>query len=346
MNRHLHVLCILGLACVAGEVLGQEIRYSPDEIYLAKITKAVSAGRTGEVNRLEVEVFDSLERTQYSVVLDAPFDVPYPDVYVTDAGQVVLVNSFYGTAEFYGGGGNLERTIDFFKEEGPVYERIVQASVAGEVVAFLMSDPFSTNAELIVYDLDGTLLWRQRFSEPFAYRVEVLPKAASMNNNERVIAASRYDFRVGDRATLSTSVIDLNGRVKRNIPLLFRHADYANTAKVLALADQSTVVALGTDSLVQTWSWKIPGAEEGRVIAAVATAEDGMVVVQTALVTMGEGVSTYGAPAILFFDGDGSLVERQILEDIDFNRTRMRVELKEVSVKFDGEREVRLRLTQ
>ena len=82
------------------------------------------------------------------------------------------------------------------------------------------------------------------------------------------------------------------------------------------------------------------------MITAVATSEDGMVVVQTALVTMGEGVSTYGAPAILFFDGDGSLVERKVLDDIQFNTTRMRVEWSGVSVKFDGEREVRVRLAQ
>ncbi len=346
MIRFGNACTLLLTCCLAGHALGQELQYSPEGKFHARITKEGVARRAGEINRITVQVLDSQLEERYTIDLDVPFDEPYPDVYVTDRGVTILVNGFLGTAQFFTHEGELLRTVGFFKDEHPEYERVLQADVAGDFVAFLASDPHSAGVEVALYGLDANPCWRKRFAERYAYEISILPPESEIPEGRRFVIFSRYDSRPGRPAILKTSVLDFEGRILADFPLLFRHSAYSSEAEVLGLADQNSVTVVKTADFDRRFRWVIPESESGHVITAVAVRGNGMLVVQSAAVSMGETPTTYRDPSVYFIERDGSLLETRKIDGLQFNSTRMRIEDLDLLVKFDGEREVRMRLTE
>ena len=339
-------VCAL-LVVIVGRSHGQQWALSPSEEFQARITKLESAKRAEGRNTFTVELLDSKGRTQYTLTKEVPFDVPYPDVYLTDKGGAMLVNGFYGTVDFYDNEGTSLKSVRFFKEDAPEYERVLQAGVSQDVIAFAASGPNTNGTQLALYDADGNPIWEKRFPGDLAYRVEVLPKDTALAVHKRFIVMSHYSAQGSGGGDVTSTILDRSGNILAEIPILFRHAHLSIPAKLLALSDQTRVLVLGTDDFREQFRWEVPEEDRSRVVTAVAVGRTGLVAVQTAAVTFEEGAAPFQNPAVFVLEVDrGTVLDRTEFSGVSFKTTTMRAEGENLNVRFDHEKRFQLRMSR
>lgn len=333
------------LLLFGAQAMSQELFYSPSGRYVGRVSKGIGGTREGPFYRsFSLELVDSGGGVRYTIARAVPYDAPYPDVYVSDYGEVILLDPFNGTASFYDTDGDPLYSLEFFKDEAPELERVLQADVAGTNVAFLWSDPHNPSAQLGLYDVEGNPRWTKSLDQPFAYRLEFLPRDEFVGELDRLIIASTYDAPSSTEPAVTTSVVSVLGDVLARFRVLFRHADYSLKAHLLVLADQSTAVAVRTGDLLEQWNWRLSALDSGRVITAVVVGDEGHVVIETAAVTMGSLGWVFLDPAVLLFQRDGTLVWRRDLPGVQFTSSKLKIVDSVLKVQLGAGREITIRL--
>lgn len=333
------------LLYLAAQATAQQFFDSANGMYKAVLMKGVGGPREDPFESyFTLELFDSGGVLRYKISSPVAFDAPYPDVYITDYGEVILIDGFAGTASFYSTEGVLSRTVELFKEQAPEHERVVQAATAGNLVTILYSDPRVPSAQIGLYDIKGHRRWTRSLDQQFAYRVELLPRSELIGELKMLIVVSTYGARPSMEPAVTTSVINVGGDVLAHFPILFRHAGYSLSANLFVLADQKAAIAIRTEDFIENWNWRLSGADTARVITAVAAGDGGEVVIQTAAVTMVKSGWVFRDPAVLLFQREGTLVWRRDLPGVQFTSSKLKIVDSELKVQLGAGREITIRL--
>ena len=312
MSRTAFILAlVLSLACVSWA------QSSRNGMFQVEVEIHATAKKWPEGNSWKATVYDSAGVLRYQIAKEIPYDVQYPAIRISDAGgRCIVFSPFEGWVEFYNGEGNIVGTMSPFIGEAPTYERILKCSVAGERAAFLVSEPLTASARVMLTDLEGNEIWNASFS------LETAAEVFLSTNGDYVLAGS---YSSGDRIERSTVLLDRRGNILRTFDTIFRHADFAEEDGRVVFTERNGIVIASIDGKEASVRWSTKDRNEVVTGVRFAAGHVGVVVEK---VTLETGKPRYNNPQLVVLNQQGQQVLNKQLHQISEDPA---------SLKIDGE---------
>ena len=243
------------------------------------------------------------------------YDEPLPARVVSDlGGMLILGQSATGQLDFYSETGSLVKQVLLFRDAQFDLERLLQLAVSadGRSVAVLASkrgaSPLDSGApdpsgepHLFLFDAGGNELWRMPL-------MQTTPQNLAISPDGRLVVASSYSSYQKSPIQKNTVIVRADGKKLGETDFLFRHADFAQEAGTVLLADRSEARLIAPDRARVLWKVRYP--RKSGIIAAAAVQPDARrAFVLTAANRFEAGRFVFAQPVLHVLDAQG--VQRQ-----------------------------------
>lgn len=270
--------------------------------YRAEVRVSGEAKRWPEMSLWTATVRDAAGKELYTLSKGIPYDIPFPSIAVSDvAPWSVVVSSCEGWVEFYDTTGTLVSTWAVFESRTPDYERIVKCALAGERIAFLVSEPAGRETRVFLADRGGNV-------SPYRN----LPCATAgelwLSSNGSCLVAGCTS--AGEQLEEATRVIDLRTGESWEFPLQFRWADISSDRRRYVIAGVDRIIGGDLGAATPGWEWR--SREPDRAVSAVRLVGSGAVAAVDRVRIVG-GRPLYAGALVMVFDEAGVVVGRKEL---------------------------------
>jgi hypothetical protein len=290
-------------------------------MFYAEVEIHATAKKWPEGNSWKATVYDSAGALRYQIAKEVPYDVQYPAIRLSDArARCIVFSPFEGWIEFYDGEGNIAGTMSPFVGEAPTYERILKCSVAGGRAAFLVSEPLTASARVMLTDLEGNEIWNVSLS------LETAAEVFLSTNGEYVLAGS---YTSGDRIERSTVLLDRSSKVLRTFDTIFRHADFAEEDRRVVFTERNGIVLASIDGKEPSVRWSTKDRNEVVTGVRFVAGHVGIVVEK---VTLETGKPLYNNPQLVVLNQQGQQVLNKQLHQISEDPASLKIDGKTLTV--------------
>ncbi len=251
-----------------------KVRFSPSNQVVAFIERL--SDESAIENRkfiYHIVRFDGKE--MFSLPVTCVSDEPYPEIYVSDQGDALLVDGAKGEVKIFRGQVEPEKVIDLFLDDIYNFEKPIDVAISRNgkyfsVVAQKQPSFFSEEGleyisgkpYLFLFSMAGKEQWRRALVSDNGASTAISPSGY-------YIIASHYSSKIDGAAEFRTTIFYANGKKILELPMKFRLCRFSRDEVTLFLADNRDLYRIDLLSKEYT-CYHIISSEQERLIVDFA----------------------------------------------------------------------------
>jgi WD40 repeat protein len=272
---------------------------------------------------LTFTLYDAQGKKLWSLSRPLGADTPMPSFYLSNLGTLVMVEPLEGLLSFFDQAGSLVQEVSLFPKTLAEMERPVACTFSENGSYFVvnalksysrpstqLSPREKGHSYLILFDDQGTEIWRHELAHEVSMEVETSPGG-------EFIVAGGYSVKGLNAVERATYLYDLEGNLEHTYEFPFRYADFSSDGGFLLIGQKYSLHLVETNTGQVLWEHLL-SSKAGQIRALDLSPDGHLTLVEQALGRYQGPQFVYQSPQILLFDQEGHQVWEKMFPEERF----------------------------